>query len=253
MVLSNSIEKLKNLSRRFAALAALGCLSAILLMAQSYQGSVRGTVTDSTGAPVPNAKVVLTNDGTGEARSTITGGEGGYDFEIVVPTTYTLSAEAPNFKKFERKNVTIAAQEHLTIDMQLTIGTVSESVLVTEQVPLVETSDASQGQVLDNQKLSDLPNLGRNPFMMAKLTGTVVEVGPPAYNRMEDQSGSSMISIAGGPVRGNNYLIDGIPITDFNNRAIIVPSLEAVQEVKIQANTYDAEMARTGGGMFNRS
>src|SRR5258706_14038816 len=73
----------------------------------------------------------------------------------------------------------------------------------------------------------------------------------PAYNRMEDQSGSSAISIAGGPVRGNNYLIDGVPITDATNRAIIIPSLEAVQEVKIQANTYDAEMARTGGGMFN--
>ena len=149
-------------------MAALGCLSALLLIAQSYQGSVRGSVTDSTGAPVPNAKVILTNDGTGEARSTVTGGEGGYDFEIVVPTTYTLTAEAPNFKKFERKNVLVGAQEHLTIDMQLTIGTVSESVLVTEQVPLVETSDASQGQVLDNQKLSDLPNLGRNPFMMAE-------------------------------------------------------------------------------------
>ena len=68
---------------------------------------------------------------------------------------------------------------------------------------------------------------------------------------MEDQSGSSQISIAGGPVRGNNYLIDGVPITDAANRAIIIPSLEAVAEVKIQANTYDAEMARTGGGMFN--
>jgi hypothetical protein len=245
------MKKLKSLSRRALAFAVLGCLSAILLIGQSYQGSVRGTVTDSTGAPVPNAKVILTNDGTGEARSVLTNGDGGYDFEIVVPTTYTLTAEAPNFKKFERKNVTIGAQEHLTVDMQLTIGTVSESVLVTEQVPLVETSDASQGQVLDNQKLSDLPNLGRNPFMMAKLTETVVQVGPPAYNRMEDQSGSSMMSISGGPVRGNNYLIDGIPITDFNNRAIIIPTLEGVQEVKIQANTYDAEMARTGGGMIN--
>jgi trimeric autotransporter adhesin len=251
MVLSNSIEKLKSISRRSVALAVLGCLSAILLIAQSYQGGVRGTVTDSTGAPVPNAKVILTNDGTGEARSVLTNSEGGFDFEIVVPTTYTLTAEAPNFKKFERKNITIGAQEHLTVDMQLTIGTVSESVLVTEQVPLVETSDASQGQVLDNQKLSDLPNLGRNPFMMAKLTETVVQVGPPAYNRMEDQSGSSMMSISGGPVRGNNYLVDGIPITDFNNRAIIIPTLEGVQEVKIQANTYDAEMARTGGGMIN--
>ena len=105
--------------------------------------------------------------------------------------------------------------------------------------------------MLDNQKLVDLPNLGRNPFMMSKLSQNVVQVGPPAYNRMEDQSGSSMISIAGGPVRGNNYLLDGIPITDANNRAIIIPTLEAVEEVKIQANTYDAEMARTGGGMFN--
>jgi len=68
---------------------------------------------------------------------------------------------------------------------------------------------------------------------------------------MQDQSGSSQISIAGGPVRGNNYLLDGIPITDANNRAIIVPSVEAVSEVKVQANTYDSEMARTGGGMFN--
>ena len=122
---------------------------------------------------------------------------------------------------------------------------------MTESAPLVETSNASQGQVIDNQKLTDLPNLGRNPFMMSKLAQNVVPVGNPAYNRMEDQSGSSQISIAGGPVRGNNYLIDGVPITDATNRAIIIPSLEAVQEVKIQANTYDAEMARTGGGMFN--
>ena len=105
--------------------------------------------------------------------------------------------------------------------------------------------------MLDNQKLSDLPNLGRNPFMLSKIVPNVIPVGNPAYNRMEDQSGSSQISIAGGPVRGNNYLIDGVPITDSDNRAIIIPSLEAVQEVKIQANTYDAEMARTGGGMFN--
>ncbi|HEY2012082.1 MAG TPA: TonB-dependent receptor, partial [Bryobacteraceae bacterium] len=96
-----------------------------------------------------------------------------------------------------------------------------------------------------------LPNLGRNPFMMSKLAQNVSPVGDPHYNRMEDQSGSSQISIAGGPVRGNNYLMDGIPITDAANRAIIIPTLEAVQEVKVQSNTYDAEMARTGGGMFN--
>ena len=87
--------------------------------------------------------------------------------------------------------------------------------------------------------------------MMSRLAPTVQQAGNPAYNRMQDQSGSSQISINGGPVRGNNYLLDGIPITDFSNRAVIIPSLEAVEEMKVQYGTYDAEMGRTGGGMFN--
>ena len=145
----------------------------------------------------------------------------------------------------------VATQETVSLDLKMEIGAVSESVQVTEEVPLIETSNASQGQVLDRQQLVDLPNLGRNPFMMSKLAQNVTPVGDPHYNRMQDQSGSSQISIAGGPVRGNNYLLDGIPITDAANRAMIIPTLEAVQEVKVQSNTYDAEMARTGGGMFN--
>lgn len=221
------------------------------LWGQSTLGGVRGTVSDSSGAAIANVKVTLTNAGTGEPRSTLTNSSGSYDFSAVVPATYSISAEGASFKKFERSNVVVGTQQFLTVDVALQVGTLSESVTVTESVPLVESSNASQGQVLDNQKLVDLPNLGRNPFMMSRLVQNVVPVGPPAYNRMEDQSGSSMISIAGGPVRGNNYLLDGIPITDANNRAIIIPSLEAIQEVKVQANTYDAEMARTGGGMFN--
>ena len=67
---------------------------------------------------------------------------------------------------------------------------------------------------------------------------------------MISRTGSSQISIAGGPVRGNNYLLDGIPITDAANRAIIIPTLEAVEQVKVQSNTYDAEMARTGGAQW---
>ena len=232
-------------------LTAIICLTAALLVAQSYQGGLRGTVQDPQGAAVPTAKVTLTNDGTGEVRSGITNNEGGFEFTQLVPATYTLAAESPNFKRFERKNIIVSTQEFVIVDVRLEVGAVTEMVLVQEEVPLVESANASQGQVLDNQKLSDLPNLGRNPFMMSKLAQNIVQVGPPAYNRMEDQSGSSMISIAGGPVRGNNYLLDGIPITDANNRAIIIPSLEAIQEVKIQINTYDAEMARTGGGMFN--
>src|ERR1700730_12268517 len=135
--------------------------------------------------------------------------------------------------------------------MQLEVGNVAESISVTTETPLIETATASQGQVIDNQKLLDLPNIGRNPFMMSKLTPTIQMVGNPAYMRMQDQSGSSQISFAGGPIRGNNYMLDGVSITDMNNRAIVIASLESVQEMKIQTNTYDAEIGRTGGGMFN--
>jgi hypothetical protein len=219
--------------------------------AQSYYGGLRGTVRDGNGGAVAEAKVILTDQGTGAVRSTLAGAEGGFVFPELVPGTYKIEAEAPGFKRFEQKDVVVGTQQQVSVDVALQLGAVSEKVLVTAEVPLVEAANASQGQVLDNQKVVELPNLGRNPFMLSKLVQNVVPVGNPAYNRMEDQSGSSSISISGGPVRGNNYLIDGVPITDATNRAMIIPSLEAIQEVKVQANTYDSEMARTGGGMFN--
>ncbi len=219
--------------------------------AQSYLGGVRGLVQDPGKATIATAKVTLTNMGTNVARSELSNASGEFSFSQVDPGTYMLTAESPGFKKVEQRGIVVGTQEFLTVDLKMEVGAVSESVQVTEEIPPLESSNASQGQVLDNQKLSDLPNLGRNPFMLSKIVPNVIPVGNPAYNRMEDQSGSSSISISGGPVRGNNYLIDGVPITDSTNRAIIIPSLEAVQEVKIQANTYDAEMARTGGGMFN--
>jgi trimeric autotransporter adhesin len=232
------------------ALILFAC-SASSLWAQSSLGGLRGTISDAQNAAIAEVKVSLTNNGTGETRAVLTNASGGYDFTALQPATYSIVAEHPGFKKFERKNIVVGTQEFPTIDVVLEVGSITESILVTEEVALVEASNASQGQVLDNQKLTELPNLGRNPFMLSKLAANVIPVGNPAYNRMEDQSGSSSISIAGGPVRGNNYLLDGVPITDATNRAIIIPSLEAVQEVKVQANTYDAEMARTGGGMFN--
>ena len=245
-----SIRKFLYISVRAAAL--LLTLSAIgPLEAQSYYGGLRGAVLDQNGGAVPNARVTLINEGTSAARTVLASGSGEFVFNEVVPATYTLAGESPGFKKFERTGIVIGTQAQVSMNVTLELGQVTESVQVTEQVPLVESANASQGQVLDNQKLTELPNLGRNPFMLSKLVQNVMPVGNPAFNRMQDQSGSSQISIAGGPVRGNNYLIDGVPITDANNRAIIIPSLEAVQDVKVQANTYDAEMARTGGGMFN--
>ena len=242
--IQNSVKKLS----LFLALLTLALTS---VCAQSYYGAVRGAVSDPTGASVAGAHVTLTNEGTGEVRSTLAGTAGQYVFNDVVPAVYMVQVESVGFKKFERKGITVGTQQEVTADIALEVGAITESVQVTEAAPMVETSNASQGQVVNNQQVTDLPNMGRNPFLLSKLVNTVQNVGNPAFNRMEDQSGSSQISIAGGPVRGNNYLLDGIPITDATNRAIIIPSLEVIQEVNVQANTYDAEMARTGGGMFN--
>ncbi len=233
---------------RFALLALL---SAAPFLAQSFHGTVRGQILDPGGHAVPIAKVTLIDEGTSTQRATITSEQGEFTFASVTPSSYLLVAEAPGFKRTERRGITVATQAAVTVDLKLEIGQVTEQVNVTEEVPALETANASTGQVIDRQKLIDLPNLGRNPFMLSKLAENVVQVGNPKFNRMQDQSGSSQISIAGGPVRGNNYTLDGISITDSTNRAVIIPSVEAVQEVKVQANTYDAEMGRTGGGTFN--
>ncbi|MDQ6699903.1 MAG: TonB-dependent receptor [Acidobacteriota bacterium] len=235
---------------------AVVCLAVALavpafLIAQSYQGGVRGIVTDSAGGILANTKVTLIDEGTNVSRAALSNSAGEYAFSSVDPATYTLITEAPGFKNFERKGVIVGTQQFLTIDMKMEIGAVTDSIQVTEEIPLIESSNASTGQVIDREKLVDLPNLGRNPFLFSKLAQNVVPAGDPRFNRFQDQSGSSQISIAGGPVRGNNYLLDGVPITDFQNRAVIIPSIEAVQEVKLQANTYDAELGRTGGGVFN--
>jgi hypothetical protein len=249
----HSLNKGRSGRRRVSTPLAILTLfaGAISAYGQSYYGALRGNVVDPNGGAIATAKITLINEGTSEQRAAVTNGSGEFVYSEVVPATYSVNVESPGFKKFQRHGIIVGTQQQISLDLKLEVGQVSESVQVTESAPLIESATASQGQVLDNQKLSDLPNLGRNPFMLSKLAANVIPVGNPAYNRMEDQSGSSSISIAGGPVRGNNYLIDGVPITDAANRAIIIPTIEAVQEVKIQANTYDAEMARTGGGMFN--
>ncbi|MBC7924192.1 MAG: TonB-dependent receptor [Bryobacteraceae bacterium] len=234
-------------------LALLGALAVgtIALHAQSTYGGLRGFVADAQGKVIAGSKVTLVDQGTNQTRSALTNESGEYNFSSITPATYRLDAEAVGFKKYEQTGILVGTQQFLQVDVKMEVGSVSEAVTVVAETPLLDTATASQGQVIERQQVVDLPNLGRNPFMLSRLAPTVQQAGNPAYNRMQDQSGSSQISINGGPVRGNNYLLDGIPITDFSNRAVIIPSLEAVEEMKVQYSTYDSEMGRTGGGMFN--
>ena len=231
-----------------------GFILAITSMAargQSNYGAVRGIVADAQGAAVAKAQVELTSESTQITRTTTSNSAGEYSFSAVDPGTYTVTAVTDGFSKLTHKGIVVDSGNTIPVDMALTIGSASQTVDVTAAEPIVNNGTSYNGQLIDSQKLENLPNPGRNPFLFSKLDNNVTAVGDPRFVRFQDQSGSSTISIAGAPLSSNNYAVDGIPITDFSNRAVIIPSIEAVEEVKIQANTYDAEIGRTSGGMFN--
>ncbi len=192
---------------KIVAVALLALVFGVQSLAQTYYGGLRGTVTDPTGQAIAGATVKLKSETTNLERSTITNGYGEYVISSIDPASYTVTVTALGFKVLVRTGVVISTQEVLTLDFGVQLGQNNEVIQVIEDVPIVESSNASNGQVIDTQKLANLPNLGRNPFLFSKLNNNVAPVGDPRFNRFQDQSGSSQISIAGGPIRGNNYLI----------------------------------------------
>ena len=218
--------------------------------AQSFQGGMRGSVKDAQGV-IPGVTVTLINEANGVIRDTISNQSGEYSFPVVDPASYTVKAAVQGFKTFERRGIRIGTQQFVTLDIGLEVGTVEESITVTADAPLVETSNASHGVVLDAKTIETLPSIGRNVFLMAATVPTVQSSGDTHWNRMQDQTGASAISLGGGGVRSNNYLLDGFPVTDLQNRSATNPSGEMVEDVRVQVHTYDAEMGRTGGGVLN--
>ena len=235
----------------FLRALALLCAFGAMAYGQSYHGGLRGSLRDNQGNALANVTLLLINEATSVTRTTVTNSSGEYVFDRVDPGRYKLEAASNGFKKLERSGVVIETQQQLLLDLAMEVGAVTETVVITDDAPLIESANASVGQVIAKQFLNDLPNSGRNPFSLAAISPNYVPAGNPTFNRQQDQSGSSQISLAGGPVRGNNYLLDGVPIADIGNRAVIIPSFEAIQELKMQVNNYDAEAGRTGGGVFN--
>ena len=218
--------------------------------AQQFTGGVRGAVRDANGV-IPGVAVTLTNEATNIARDTVTNEVGQYNFPAVTPGTYTLKTQLTGYKSHESKGLVVATQQFITLDVVLEVGALEESITVTGQSPLIDTSTASTGGVLDREALESLPAPGRNAFLIGITVPTVMTAGDPQFNRQQDQSNASIVSLGGGGMRANNYLLDGVPITELVGRAVLNPTIEAVEEVKVQVHTYDAEMGRTGGGVFN--
>jgi Carboxypeptidase regulatory-like domain len=218
---------------------------------QTATGSISGTVTDSTRSPVSGAKVTLTNVGTNEVRTVTSNDLGYYSFQLLPPATYNIRVEVDGFQTFVGSGVTLNVGQSITQDVLLEIGQASQTITVSESGPQLQTDTSSLGQVLGNKSIVDLPINGRNSYGFAAL---VPGVRAPnlftqvAYGSYNDQ----FLSINGSRVNANQFFLDGgaNSTSGFNGPGIF-PSIDLVQEYKVQTGNVEAEFGNTGGGVIN--
>lgn len=232
------------------ATALLPCTS---LYAQVDTGSIQGTISDSSGAVLPNAKVTLTNEGTSLSLTVTAGSDGTYAFNPVRIGTYSLTAEAPGFAKAVEAHVAVNIDQHLLINLSLKPGAVTQTVEVTGAAPALQTQDASVGQVVDSRSVDELPLNGRNFTFLAQIVAGVNT--PQADTRGNAANGA--FSANGLRPSQNNYLLDGIDNNsdnvDFLNGTnfVVLPPPDALSEFKVQTSDFSAQYGRAGGAILN--
>ena len=222
-------------------------------VAQVDEGSIGGTIQDTTGAVVPGAHVTLLNTDQGITLQTTSSGNGEYTFSPVRIGHYTLSATAKGFSKTTQQNITVEVGQHLLVNVQLKLGAATETVEVSTAPPLLQTEEASVGQVIGQESVNSLPLNGRNFTFLAQL-GAGMQT-PQADTRGNAASGA--FSANGLRPAQNNYLLDGIDnnsnAVDFLNGTnfVILPPLDAIQEFKVQTADFSAELGRSAGAVLN--
>lgn len=245
---------LPRLLRIAAPLLPCFFLALSILPAQDFRATITGRITDSSDAPVPNAKVAATNVETGVVSATTSNDSGLYSIPSLPPGRYTITAEFTGFKRFIREGLTLEVQARPQIDIRLEAGDVQSSIQVTGEAPLLETSSASRGGVITGRTLVDLPLNGRNAFALAGLEPGVNFTARGTANtflRTTGNGGISSATFGGGAFRSNESLLDGVPNTGTDGVVQYVPSVDAASEFKVQTNVFDAEYGRFTGGVLN--
>jgi len=239
----------------FALLVALLVLlfAASPLFAQVDAGAILGTVTDQSGGAINGAKVTLTNEGTGAVATFTTGSDGGYKFAPVRIGSYKIDVSFQGFQAVTTKGVVVDVGAEVVQNFSLRPGSVTQTVEVTATAPLLESQDASVGQVVDSSSVNNLPLNGRNFTFLAQLSAGVNS--PPADTRGNAASGA--FSANGLRPAQNNYLLDGIDnnsdTVDFLNGTnyVVLPPVDAIQEFKVQTSDFSAEFGRSGAAVLN--
>jgi hypothetical protein len=223
--------------------------------AQAVTGTILGTITDTTGAVMPGATVTLRNTGTGLTRTVVTDASGDYTAPSLPTGKYSVSAELSGFKTVTMPDIDLGVDQRLRVNARLEVGAVEESVTVTGQSPLVQTSSSELGTTVGEEQIKTLPLNGRNFVNLTRTVPGVVR-GIPGANI--DGAGSlawrasASFSANGQRPRDNNYMLDGVDNNEtWLQTVVLFPSVDALDEFKLQTSTYSAEFGRSLGGVVN--
>lgn len=214
-------------------------------------GEITGEVTDPSGASAPNATITATNKDTNVARTTQTNSVGVYSFPAMIPGSYEVKAAAAGFDTVVKTGIQLQVQQTARVDFTLNVGQATQTVEVSASGELLSTENASVGTVIEQKRITELPLNGRNFFSLVALSPNVTYGFAPAAQANNRQGGTRSaltMSLSGARATWTNYTLDGVTNTDINfNLYVLLPSVEALQEFKVQQGIYSAEFGRESG------
>jgi len=240
-----------------AVFAALALFSSAVVYAQEARGTITGKVKDASQSVVPGASVRITNVAMGTTVSVTTNDAGLYQAPYLIPGTYQITVEVKGFKKYVRDGILLRVNDTLEIDIALEVGDVGESITVTADAPVLETSSGSLGTVVDSRRVAELPIPHGEPFKLIGLAGGVAYTMNPRLDRPFEPTHIVGYAINGTLANRSDVTIDGVPSTSTANAneviASFVPPQDLIAEFKVQTATFDASFGNTEGGVTNLS
>jgi hypothetical protein len=229
-------------------------LLAVAVLAQRDLGTIVGTVTDPQGGVIANAKITITEDATGLTYEVTSSSTGDFARPALKPGTYTVTAEAPGFRRVQQKNVVLVGGDRVGVPLTLPVGNVTESIEVSAQAPLLQTESTTLGADLNTKTVTQLPLGGQRIFtFLARLSPGVLQAEPGARDAVGGGFSANGVRSNG----QNNFLLNGVDnnvnVIDFLNQTayVVGPSVEAIGEMRVLTNGYNAEYGRGAGGVVN--
>ncbi|MEO7144899.1 MAG: carboxypeptidase regulatory-like domain-containing protein, partial [Bryobacteraceae bacterium] len=219
--------------------------------AQITTAAIVGTVTDSTGGTVPNAQITATNAGTNFSRTAESDSDGEYRLDLLPVGSYRVEIDANGFKKFRQSGITLDINRTARVDAILDIGAVTDTVTVSSDAPLVNTSNPQIGHTVTNAEITELPIVDRNVYKLLNLTPGVESSSNSIVLGYPEQRTMINGGVDGGAGSVNYYLDGGANMTGLRNTGNIMPNPDAVQEFRVITNSYSAEFGRFAGGVID--